>query len=111
MSRPIPDQGPELLGEVLCRLFTARGWGRRQGRLHLEKAWAEAVGPEHAAHTRVGALRRGVLEVVVDNAVLLQELAHFHKRRLLEALRPRLPRTPLTDLRFRAGVIDESNSR
>jgi predicted nucleic acid-binding Zn ribbon protein len=100
------ERGPESLGEVLSRLFTARGWGRRQGRLHLEKAWAEAVGPEHAAHTRAGALRRGVLEVVVDNAVLLQELAHFHKRRLLEQLRRRLPGTPLTDLRFRAGVLD-----
>src|SRR6516165_3569011 len=97
---------PERLGEILSRLFTARGWGRRQGRLHLEKAWAEAVGPEHAAHTRVGALRRGTLEVVVDNAVLLQELAHFHKRRLLEQLRRRLPDTPLTDLRFRAGVLE-----
>ena len=100
------ERGPESLGEVLSRLFTARGWGRRQGRLHLEKAWAEAVGPEHAAHTRAGALRRGVLEVVVDNAVLLQELAHFHKRRLLEQLRRRLPGTPLTDLRFRAGVLE-----
>jgi predicted nucleic acid-binding Zn ribbon protein len=106
IHRDSKERGPESLGEVLSRLFTARGWGRRQGRLHLEKAWAEAVGPEHAAHTRAGALRRGVLEVVVDNAVLLQELAHYHKRRLLEQLRRRLPGTPLTDLRFRAGVLE-----
>jgi predicted nucleic acid-binding Zn ribbon protein len=99
-------RGPEPLAEVLSRLFTARGWGRRQERLHLERAWQEAVGPDHAAHTRPGTLRRGVLEVLVDNAVLLQELAHFHKRRLLEQLRSRLPGTPLTDLRFRAGVLD-----
>src|SRR5947209_3450069 len=38
-------KGPELLGEVLARLFTARGWGRRQDRLHRERAWAEAAGP------------------------------------------------------------------
>jgi len=106
-----PREGPELLGEVLGRLFTARGWGRRQAQLHLERAWAEAVGPEHEAQTRVAGLRRGVLEVVVGNAVLLQELAHFHKRRLLEALRSRLPGTTLTDLRFRAGVIDETSGR
>jgi predicted nucleic acid-binding Zn ribbon protein len=106
-----PREGPELLGEVLGRLFTARGWGRRQAQLHLERAWAEAVGPEHEAQTRVAGLRRGVLEVVVGNAVLLQELAHFHKRRLLEALRSRLPGTTLTDLRFRAGVIDETERR
>jgi predicted nucleic acid-binding Zn ribbon protein len=100
------ERGPEPLGEILSRLFTARGWGRRQGRLHLEQAWEEAAGPAHAAHTRVGALRRGVLEVIVDNAVLLQELSHYHKRRLLEQLRQRLPNTPLTDLRFRAGVLE-----
>jgi hypothetical protein len=47
-----------------------------------------------------------VLEVVVDNAVLLQELAHYQKRQLLESLRKRLPNTPLNDLRFRAGVVD-----
>ena len=104
------EKGPELLGEVLSRLFIARGWGRRQDRLRLEQAWAEAAGAEHARQTRVGGLRRGVLEVVVGNAVLLQELAHFHKRRLLEALRSRLPGTAITDLRFRAGVVNEESS-
>jgi hypothetical protein len=41
----------------------------------------------------------------VGNAAILQELAHFHKRRLLEQLRLRLPAIPLTDLRFRAGFV------
>lgn len=105
IRRENPQRGPENLGEILSRLFTARGWGRRQGRLHLEKAWAEAAGPEIAAQTRVGNLRRGVLEVLVGNAVLLQELSHFHRRRLLEQLRARLPGTPITDLRFRAAAL------
>jgi len=98
------EKGPELLGEVLSRLFTARGWGRRQDRLRLEEAWAKAAGLEAAKHTRVGALRRRVLEVLVDNAVLLQELAHFQKRTLLERLRRQLPNVPIHDLRFRTGV-------
>jgi predicted nucleic acid-binding Zn ribbon protein len=106
IRRDGPKRGPERLDEILSRLFAARGWGRRQGRLHLERAWAAAVGEKFAAHTRPGALRRGVLEVMVDNAVLLQELAHFHKRRLLEQLRRQLPGTTLTDLRFRAGVLE-----
>ena len=100
-------RGPERLGEILSRLFTVRGWGRRQDRLRLEQAWAEAAGPDIAPHTRVAGLRRGALEVTVGNGVLLQELAHYHKRRLLEALRRRLPDTPITDLRFRAGVVGE----
>src|SRR5687767_2303521 len=86
---------PERIGDILARLFASRGWGRRQDRLRLEEAWAGAAGPEFAAQTRVAALRRGVLEVVVGSAVLLQELAHYHKRRLLEALRARLAGVPL----------------
>ena len=73
------------LREILSRLFAARGWGRRQERLRLEEAWAAAVGAEHAPHTSVGNIRRGTLEVVVDNAVLLQELAHYHKRNNVES--------------------------
>jgi predicted nucleic acid-binding Zn ribbon protein len=105
--KPGSESGPEPLGEILSRLFAARGWGRRQDRLRLEEAWAEIAGPEFAPHTRVAALRRGVLEVYVANAVLLQELAHFHKRRLLEQLRRRLPAATLKDVRFRAGVIEK----
>ena len=57
------NKGPENLADVLARLFTARGWGRRSERVRLEAAWAEAVGPEYLPETRVGGLRRGVLEV------------------------------------------------
>ena len=101
------EKGPELLGEILSRLFTARGWGRRQERLRFEQAWADAVGADMATQTRVGGLRRGVLEVTVGNGVLLQELAHYQKRRLLEQLRKRLAGTTITDIRFRAGVVKE----
>jgi predicted nucleic acid-binding Zn ribbon protein len=103
------EKGPEALGEILSRLFAARGWGRRQGRLQLEEAWAAAVGPESAPHTRVGAVKRGVLEVLVDNAVLLQELVHYQKRQILERLRSGLPGTSLTDLRFRLGTWQEKS--
>ena len=99
------ERGPEPLKEILSRIFAARGWGRRQDRLRLEEAWAAAAGADFAPHTRAGALRRGVLEVVVGNAVLLQELAQFHKRRILEDLRQRLPGVRVTDLRFRAGPV------
>jgi predicted nucleic acid-binding Zn ribbon protein len=101
------EKGPELLGEILSRLFVARGWGRQQAQLRLERAWATAVGVEGAKQTRVGGLRRGVLEVTVGNAVLLQELAHYQKRQLLEQLRSQLPGTTITNLRFRAGVVRE----
>jgi hypothetical protein len=105
----VQDQGPELLKEILSRLFTARGWGRKQERLRLEQAWADAITLCDLApkQTRVNGMRRGVLEVLVDNAVMLQELTHFHKRKLLEAIRGKLVGTTINDLRFRAGVVKE----
>jgi len=99
-----PNRGPENIADILGRLFTARGWGRKNDRLRLEGAWAEAVGPELLKSTRVNGLKRGVLEVDVRNAVLIQELAQFHKRGLLGKLRKALPGVTLTDLKFRAGV-------
>jgi predicted nucleic acid-binding Zn ribbon protein len=101
------SQGPEKIGEILSRLFAARGWGRKQDRLRLERAWADAVGPDFAPQTRVAGIKRNVLEVEVKGAVLLQELAQFHKRRLLEALRKTLAGVPVVDLRFRAGAWAE----
>ena len=53
-------------------------------------------------------MRRGVMEVIVGNAALLQELAHFQKRTLLEAFQARTANS-IVDLRFRLGVVTESN--
>ena len=99
-----PERGPEPLGEILARLIAARGWGRRQARLQLERAWADALGPEHEPHTRVLNLRRGIVEVEVNSPVLMQELASYHKRKLLAKLRESLPNYTITDVRFKAGT-------
>ncbi|HKB04712.1 MAG TPA: DUF721 domain-containing protein [Gemmataceae bacterium] len=96
-------RGPEPLSEVLSRLFAARGWGRQQDRLRLERAWAEAVGPDYAPVTRVAGFRRNILEVEVKGAIPLQELSQFHKRKVLERLRTALAGTTIADLRFRAA--------
>jgi hypothetical protein len=98
-----PDPEPERIKEILARLFTARGWGRRQARLHLERAWTAIVPATYEPHTRVLGLRRGILEVEVDSAVLVQELTHYHRRRLLQALLDKLPGQAIKELRFKVG--------
>lgn len=98
------QRGPEKIGDVVGRLFAAKGWGRRSERLMLESAWADAAGAKVAAKSRVLALKRGVLEVEVAAGALLQELAAFHKRPLLEAMRRALPGMVVKEIRFRAGA-------
>ena len=98
------NRGPENIADVLGRLFTSRGWGRKTERMRLEAAWAEASGAALAKDTRVLGMKRGVLEIDVKNAVLMSELAQYHKRGLLAKLRELLPSTTLTDIKFRAGA-------
>jgi|ERR1043166_9744399 predicted nucleic acid-binding Zn ribbon protein len=105
LHKPDPDAEP--IKEILARLFTARGWGRRQARRHLEHAWAAAVGAEYVANTRVLGMRRGILEVEVNGATLMHELKNYHQRRLLRALKEQLPSEPPRELRFRAGSWED----
>jgi predicted nucleic acid-binding Zn ribbon protein len=104
MSEPNRGKGPENLADILGRLFTSRGWGRKNDRLRLESAWAGAIGDDIRKDTQVLGMKRGVLEVAVRNAVLLQELTQFHKRSLLTKLRAAMPGVTLTDLKFRAAA-------
>ena len=99
-------QTPQLLSDILSHLFTSRGWGRRQEQLQLDRIWADVAGEDVAAQTRIVGIRRGTIEIVVASAVLMQELAHYRKRQILEGLRHRLPGTQLTNIRFRTGVLD-----
>jgi predicted nucleic acid-binding Zn ribbon protein len=98
------DQQPQRLGEVLSQLFTSRGWGRQQERLQVEEAWREAAG-EAAARSQVLAWRKGVLEIQLQDAVLMHELAQFQKSRLVAALNTLLGPGRVKELRFRLGSI------
>jgi len=98
------DRGPENIADILGRLFVSRGWGRKNDRLRLEAAWAEVAGEQLIKDTRLMGVKRGVMEIEVRNAVLIQELTHFHKRGLIGKLRKSLPGVTLTDIKFRAGA-------
>ena len=48
-----------------------------------------------------GAIRRGVLDILVDNSMLLQELEGFRKQELLAQLKEVVRHSTLTGLKFR----------
>ncbi len=106
MSSSPNGRGPKPLSEILGHLFAARGYGRLQALSELERAWMGAVGEPGCHQTRVGGVRRGVLNVTVAHSSLLEELSTFQKPALLEALRREAPGTPIQDIRFRVGPID-----
>jgi predicted nucleic acid-binding Zn ribbon protein len=98
-------RGPRPLSEILGDLFTVRGYGRLLARQELEDAWNAAVGEPYCRQTRLGEVRRGVLNVTVAHSTLLEELAAFRKPALLEAVRAAALATTIHDIRFRVGPV------
>ncbi len=99
MSRK-DSEGPERLAEILSRLMIERGWGQQQQRSQLEQAWRAAVGDRDGGVSRLGACRRGVLEVLVPDASWHQVLS-FERAGLLKALSEQLGHQRIRELRFR----------
>jgi predicted nucleic acid-binding Zn ribbon protein len=93
--------GPKKLGDVLGQVFAARGLGQVTALRELELAWREVASEVVYKHTRLGALRRGTLEILVDHSTLLQELEGFQKQSLLAGLMERVRHSDVRALRFR----------
>jgi len=97
-------RGPQEIGGVVTELLARRGYARVQAAAAYETAWSEAAGPMVAKYTRLGALKRVTLVVVVANSTLMQELG-FQKTALLESLARLLPDEGIENLRFRVGNV------
>lgn len=96
-----PNAAPSSLTDILGGLVSQFGIGRKREEDELETAWKELAG-ELAEHSSVAAIRRGVLEIKVTDAIFAQELL-FRKAELLTAFQERFPEAKMTDLRFRTG--------
>jgi hypothetical protein len=104
--RQSPDSTgrPQPIKEVLAELVLRRGYAREQSATACEAAWKTAAGEFFANHSRCGLLKRGVLEVVVANSILLQEIT-FRKAAVLAELTRLLPDAQIRDIKLRVGAI------
>lgn len=95
------SDGPKKIGDLLSQVLARHGYGQMTIRLELEQAWRKVAGDSARNRTRVGSLRRGVLEILVDNSTLLQELESFQKYTLLEQMKSAVQHSRIESLRFR----------
>ena len=96
--------GPERISDILSQLMARRGYAQVQTAGAYESAWNQAAGPLGAQYSRVGQLKRGILDVIVTNSALIQEF-NFQKAAMLKTLNRLLPEQKIKDLRFRLGAI------
>lgn len=88
------------IGDIVAELITRRGLGRVDETEELEQAWREAIGSPGDGYTRVGRLNGRTLEILVDHAILVQEL-NYHMQTLLDRLAKSLPERKIETLKFR----------
>ena len=98
------SRGPQPIGDILAELMSRKGFARVLGEEAYQAAWEESVGESAAQYTRTGKLRRGLLEIIVANSMLIQELT-FQKAALLKSLQQKLPDEKIRGLRFKVGVV------
>ena len=100
----LSSRDPQKLGEVLADLLARRGYAQLAIREEFDQAWSKVVG-NLAKFSRPTEVKRGVLNVMVSNSVVMQELT-LRKADLVAAIATELPDHNINDLRFRVGTLN-----
>jgi predicted nucleic acid-binding Zn ribbon protein len=97
-------RGPQKIADVLSALFAKRGYGGVQALSALHRAWLDAAGEALAGSSRPGKIRSGILQVVAQNSIVVQELT-FQKQQILARLTELVPELKITGLKFSTGKL------
>ncbi len=89
--------------EVVLRALRSLGLAERLQESTLGEIWEEMVGPVLAAHCRPGGVRRGALQVRVDHATWMHQIALIHKAHILQAVQQRMPHLKIKEINLRIG--------
>lgn len=95
-------RGPKKSANLIAQLMARKGYAQQQLIRQLDEVWWAIAAESWREQTRAGAIRGGVLEIVVGSSVLNQRL-EFEKKRLLAELQSLLPKNNIRDIRFRIG--------
>lgn len=93
---------PKPLRSVLNRLLAKRGYNQTLGDASLQEVWQQTVPEAWRAGTRIKKYNRGVLEIVVDNPITLQQM-EFSKHQLVKQLQQTAPEKRIKQIRLSLG--------
>lgn len=104
MRRRTKRVKPEMLGEILQKILKKRNIPHTSTDRYLLNIWRRAVGPQIAAQTHPGTLKRGTLHVRVSAPVWLHQL-HFMKEEILGKINELSGKDAVRALFFTIGDI------
>lgn len=92
---------PQSLGAALSQLIALKGLANSRGDAQLAETWKNVAGERIADRTVVLGVHRGVLQIGVVSSAMMNELAAFHKGRLVEELKDKHAELKVKDIKFR----------
>jgi predicted nucleic acid-binding Zn ribbon protein len=94
---------PKRIDNVISQVFQRKGYAQVRTMGERDAAWRSIAG-EMVSHTHLGNMRRGCLEILVANSLVMQELT-FCKEVLLAKLQEALPEAKIKQIKFRIGQV------
>lgn len=89
------------MGAALSQLFALKGLANARGDAQLTETWKAVAGDRIAERTAVMGVHRGVLQIAVVSSAMMNELAAFHKGRLVSELKENHAELKIKDIKFR----------
>ena len=90
------------ISEVIRSVFTKLEGAANPSHEAMESFWEELVGQDGFRHSRPVAIRKKILNVLVDNSSSMQELS-MRKRDILKGLKRKLGRDKISEIHFKIG--------
>ncbi len=104
-QRRVYNRKPKQARDVINNVIARRGIAVEKSNHQLQNVWDSVVGMDIANQTKLGNLRRNILEIIVTNSSLMQILG-FNKHQYIEKLNQEMRTGEIKDIRFRIGRMD-----
>lgn len=89
------------MGAALSQLIALKGLANTRGDEQLTETWNTIAGERIAERTAVMGVHRGVLQIAVVSSAMMNELAAFHKGRLVNEFKENHAELKIKDIKFR----------
>jgi hypothetical protein len=87
------------ISSIIDRLMLEKGYSAQQSRDLIEEQWRLAVGSLLSSQSKVGQIKRGVLQIFAANEIVRSEL-EFEKSKALRLLQAELPTMRITGVKI-----------
>ncbi len=94
----------QTIGDVLKNVIGQLSQAKVKDIAKILSSWTAIVGKELARHTKPAGLRKGTLQVFVDDSCWFYQ-ANLQKEQLLQALKKKIGEKKVQEIRFRIGNI------